>query len=394
MLAEFPCLETTSPDRGCLLPAGLPGRGPGCPEGLDLLLPVVRKPGARRRLGALDRSPERRTPNRRRASTRPAACTRARAERSSRPRCARSPPPASRRWSLVVGLGIAGGPAAAARDPGGARRRARGRRPSRAVPRPNDRSIEADILHLQALGITRFYVYRPFDLAVADWAAAPRRDRTGSSSSRRPRSPAKPAAAGSTASTRTTSSCSAGTCSRGSAPRPTASASSACRRSGRATTPRRATATSRVSRAATARPTTRCGRRPSIERRRRDDHELQRVARGDADRAGAPAAGGRPQRRPTRLRRRVRARGQGAENAYLDRTKFWSQQFLAARGSLALRERSGAKTSAAQPKTSAPSTSLRSTPRRATGGRGRLTTSGQASEPERGRALVRAEAEQ
>ena len=48
-----------------------------------------------------------------------------------------------------------------------------------------------------------------------------------------------------------------------SAPRPTASASSACRRSGRATTPRARPPTSARSRAATARPTTRCGRRPS-----------------------------------------------------------------------------------------------------------------------------------
>jgi glycoprotein endo-alpha-1,2-mannosidase len=32
-------------------------------------------------------------------------------------------------------------------------------------------SVEADIDHLRELGITRFYVYRPFDIDVRDWAA-------------------------------------------------------------------------------------------------------------------------------------------------------------------------------------------------------------------------------
>jgi glycoprotein endo-alpha-1,2-mannosidase len=32
-------------------------------------------------------------------------------------------------------------------------------------------TVEADIAHLRTLGITRFYVYRPFDFAEADWAA-------------------------------------------------------------------------------------------------------------------------------------------------------------------------------------------------------------------------------
>jgi hypothetical protein len=32
-------------------------------------------------------------------------------------------------------------------------------------------SVEADIGHLRTLGITTFYVYRPFDLPAADWAA-------------------------------------------------------------------------------------------------------------------------------------------------------------------------------------------------------------------------------
>ncbi len=32
-------------------------------------------------------------------------------------------------------------------------------------------TVEADIAHLRTLGITRFYVYRPFDIDVQDWAA-------------------------------------------------------------------------------------------------------------------------------------------------------------------------------------------------------------------------------
>jgi glycoprotein endo-alpha-1,2-mannosidase len=32
-------------------------------------------------------------------------------------------------------------------------------------------SVEADIEHLQEFGITRFFVYQPFDIAEADWAA-------------------------------------------------------------------------------------------------------------------------------------------------------------------------------------------------------------------------------
>jgi hypothetical protein len=33
-------------------------------------------------------------------------------------------------------------------------------------------TVEADIEHLRTLGITTFYVYRPFDVPAADWAAA------------------------------------------------------------------------------------------------------------------------------------------------------------------------------------------------------------------------------
>ena len=57
-------------------------------------------------------------------------------------------------------------------------------------------------------------------------------------------------------------------------------------------------------------------------RRPRHDHELQRVARGHADRAGA--------RRPARLRglrRRVGNARAAAERAYLDRTAYWVRRF-------------------------------------------------------------------
>ena len=37
-------------------------------------------------------------------------------------------------------------------------------------------TVEADIGHLRTLGITRIYVYRPFDIAVSDWADLRARD--------------------------------------------------------------------------------------------------------------------------------------------------------------------------------------------------------------------------
>ena len=80
----------------------------------------------------------------------------------------------------MVGLGLPGGRAAAARDPGGARRRARSRRAPRAVPRPRrSRRSQADIDHLRQLGITRFFVYQPFDIADGRLGRAPRPRRTG-----------------------------------------------------------------------------------------------------------------------------------------------------------------------------------------------------------------------
>ena len=67
-----------------------------------------------------------------------------------------------------------------------------------------------------------------------------------------------------------------------------------------------------------------------VEAGRRDDHELQRVARGDADRAGPRH--GRPGTPPTLDRTRAtKARtgshGKAAERAYLDRTRFWVRAF-------------------------------------------------------------------
>ncbi len=39
-------------------------------------------------------------------------------------------------------------------------------------PRRTIETVEADIAHLASLGITRFFVYRPFDIPVEEWAAA------------------------------------------------------------------------------------------------------------------------------------------------------------------------------------------------------------------------------
>ena len=71
--------------------------------------------------------------------------------------------------------------------------------------------------------------------------------------------------------------------------RPAGSASCALRRSAPATT-RGARPPTSGRAGGTARPTTRCGAARPGERRPRDDHELQRVARGDADRAGTRGA--------------------------------------------------------------------------------------------------------
>ena len=121
-------------------------------------------------------------------------------------------------------------------------------------------TVEADIVHLRALGITRFYVYRPFDICRAqDWAELRDRDRRGpalrADLARRQRAAAAGfdgiytydiLAFGGDRSARL--------CAQAHTRRPPA-----CPRSGRATTPRARPATPVEVRAATARPTTRCG---------------------------------------------------------------------------------------------------------------------------------------
>ena len=176
-----------------------------------------------------------------------------------------------------------------------------GRRPSRAVPRSHDRQHRGRHPPPEQMGITRFYVYRPFDLDASDWlelrskidgfqlfAQTSLAGQGGRRRVRRDLHVRHPPR-------------SAGTCSRGSAPRPTASASSACPSVGPGYDATRATPDLRTKSRRDGK-TYDCdvdGGDP-VERRRRDDHELQRVARGDADRAGAPAAAARPPRRPTR----------------------------------------------------------------------------------------------
>ena len=199
------------------------GRGPGR---LDLLLPLVRDaaldggwahwiaPGAPTLVHRLQLLPG------------PRPLLELGRARSSAPRCRRSPAPGSRRSSAR------GGGGARPEDmrlplviSGGARGWPRQRRrPSRAVPRPQRSTrCEADIEHLEQLGITRFYVYRPFDISSADWAAL--RDSLhgvqlfAQTTLDRPRSRGPI----STASTRTTSSSAARTPSTGSARRRTSS---------------------------------------------------------------------------------------------------------------------------------------------------------------------------
>ena len=76
----------------------------------DLLLPVVLDAGARRALGALVRGARTGSTCSRRRTTRREASTRRRARRSSRRRCARSQRPASDTVDrLLVGLGVARG---------------------------------------------------------------------------------------------------------------------------------------------------------------------------------------------------------------------------------------------------------------------------------------------
>ena len=70
----------------------------------------------------------------------------------------------------MVGLGLGRGRPPAADREGGERRRALGRRAPGAVPGRPIATVAADFDHLRTLGITRIYVYQPFDIAPSDWA--------------------------------------------------------------------------------------------------------------------------------------------------------------------------------------------------------------------------------
>ena len=246
---------------------GLAGSGSGGsatsrPRVGDLLLPLVRHARARRRLAALEpaRAPAARSISRR-TSTPRAARTRATTRASSTRRCARSR--ATGVGEVVVswwGRGSREDQRLPLVIRAGARARARGRRPPRAVRRTaRSTPSRADLAYLRRLGIRDVLRLRP--------VRGPGRGLGGAA---RPadRAPlfaqtpfvARAAAAGSTASTRTTSSTSArlhAPLRAGARPRP---AVRAVGRPGLRRAPRDGRH-ARASRAATARPTTRCGRR-------------------------------------------------------------------------------------------------------------------------------------
>ena len=229
--------------------------------------------------------------------------------------------------------------AAAARDPGGHARQA-SRSPS-ISSRTRSRTIastEADIDHLRADGdhpLLRLPAVRPRRLRLARAAA---RRSTVSSSSPRPSlaGQGEPRAGFDGIYTYDILTVRRRQVRRVSAPRPTRSASMCLPSVGPGYRRAPARPATSARQAAPRRQDLRLdvdGGRP-LERRRRDDHELQRVARGDADRAGAPAAAdGRDVDLPG-LRRRVRARAARRPRTPTSTAHgIWSQQFLRSRTS-------------------------------------------------------------
>ena len=203
---------------------------------------------------------------------------------------------------VVVGLGLGRGRPAAADRQGGARRRARRRRPPRAVPGTDSiETVEADIDHLRTLGITRIFVYQPLRHPRADWADL------------RAREPGIQLYAQTTLVGRAAQAEFDGVytydvllwggdmfsrfCAQAHRvePRVPAVGRSRLRRDARDRRP--------PGQAAPGRRHLRrdVARGDPLERRRRDDHELQRVARGHPDRAGSRSPSAAP-RRPSRSR--------------------------------------------------------------------------------------------
>ena len=213
------------------------------------------------------------------------------------------------------------------------RGRARGgtvrRSPRRALPGRSAASVEADVAYFRRLGITDVYVYRADDVPAADWAAVNdrldralarlRADRARRPGGRRPlrrrlhlrhpRLGRRRASAGS-------------------ARRRTRRASLCAPSVGPGYDSRRASGDTRVKpRRDGAHVRRDVAGRARVERRPRDDHELQRVARGDADRA-RPRARRLPQlrrgvgevreARRDRVPRPHRGLGQAARTARLD----------------------------------------------------------------------------
>ena len=149
-------------------------RGRARRNGRDLLLPLVRHAGARRRLAALE-------PERPPAAGRPLLALLSRRSgpySSSDPRVvaqqmaeiARGGHRRGRR--LLVGARLGRGRAAAARRRGGAAARAARRHPPRAVRRAARRRPSRPTSSTsRRFGVRDVYVYHPRDFAAADWAA-------------------------------------------------------------------------------------------------------------------------------------------------------------------------------------------------------------------------------
>ena len=235
---------------------------------------------------------------------------------------------------LVVGPGLARGRPVPDRHARGGSAEARRRRAARAV-----REVAADARCARGgprasagLGIRRVYVYRPFDGLILDatWPELSVRLPRARGVRRRRRTSARPPQRASTVSTHTTSSPRGARPSRGSA--------RVRERQGRV----RAVGRARLQRASRDDGSPRA-QPPRGEDLRRDvargdrgagrshhDHELQRVARGDADRGRAQAAAGHL-RLVRELRGRVRPRrAEPAERAYLVRTAYWTKTYRVA----------------------------------------------------------------
>ena len=269
-----------------------PARGGGRQRvggGRDLLLPLVRHARRRRRVAAL--AAERATRRRRhRVELVPGART-VLVVRSARRAAADARDRRRRACRHVIVSWWGPGSAEAARLPARERGGTRGRSAGRVHVEPyggrTPAALAADDPRARARRDHRLLHLRLDADPDADWRAL--NAQLSGRSALREHGPAGQGRerVASPGSTPTTSASTTARRSRGCAPRRGTPACSALRRSGLATTRSRATGDTRVRERAERRDV-----RPDVavcgsgSRRRRHDHELQRVARGDADRAG------------------------------------------------------------------------------------------------------------